>query len=163
MSRIFLSKRRVNSSPPPVLIKLTWFAATAHSVTHLMHRMTGLSLPSGLPDIPAAWPEQLAPGGKIVVPLHLGVEPHQCVLVNLEPKDGCLTGVGLGSLDMVLFRSDTARYSKEITRRRGKTWQGAKTDELKITVYPADADVPLEPQQLQIKKPSSLTVLERVH
>lgn len=116
----------------------------------------------GLPDIPSAWPEQLAPGGKIVVPLHLGVEHHQCVLVSLEPKAGLLQGVGLGSLDMVLFRSRAARYSGEITRQWGKTWQGARTDELRISVYPAGADVPLEPQQLQIKKRSSLTVLERL-
>lgn len=114
----------------------------------------------GLPDVPPAWIEQLAPGGKIVIPLHLGIESHQCVLVSLEPKDGLLKGVGLGSLDMVLFRSEAARYSREITRRWGGTWQGAKTDELKATVYPKGADVPLEPQQLQIKKRSSLTVLE---
>ncbi len=62
---------------------------------------------------------------------------------------------------MVLFRSAVARYSGEITRRWGAAWQGANTDELKITVYPP-VDVPLEPQQLQIKKPGSLTVLERV-
>ena len=116
----------------------------------------------GLPDIPPAWPEQLAPDGKIVVPLHLGVETHQCVLVSLEPEDGCLKGVGLGSLDMVLFRSEAARYSEEITRRWGETWQGARTDELKIAVYPAGADVPLEPQQLHISKPGSLTVLEHL-
>ena len=116
----------------------------------------------GLPDIPAAWPEQLVPSGKIVVPLHLGVETHQCVLVSLEPKDSRLTGVGLGSLDMVLFRSEVARYGEKITRRWGKTWQGVRTDELKVTVYPKDADVPLEPQQLHIGKPGSLTVLERL-
>ena len=116
----------------------------------------------GLPDIPAAWPEQLSPGGKIVVPLHLGIENHQCVLVSLGPKEGCLKGVGLGSLDMVLFRSEVARYSEEITRRKGETWQGARADELKVTVYPKDAEVPLEPQQLHISKPDSLTVLERV-
>ena len=114
----------------------------------------------GLPDIPAAWPEQLAPSGKIVVPLHLGVETHQCVLVSLEPKDGCLKGVGLGSLDMVLFRSEVARYSGEVTRRPGETWQGARADELNVTVYPKDAEVPLEPQQLHIRKPDSVTVLE---
>lgn len=116
----------------------------------------------GLPDIPAAWPEQLVPGGKIVVPLHLGVETHRCVLVSLEPKDSCLRGVGLGSLDMVLFRSEVARYGEKITRRWGKAWQGVRTDELKVTVYPKDADVPLEPQQLHIGKPESLTVLERL-
>ena len=116
----------------------------------------------GLPDIPAAWPEQLSPGGKIVVPLHLGIENHQYVLVSLGPKEGCLKGVGLGSLDMVLFRSEVARYSEEITRRKGETWQGARADELKVTVYPKDAEVPLEPQQLHISKPDSLTVLERV-
>ncbi len=116
----------------------------------------------GLPDIPPAWTEQLAPGGKIVVPLHLGGEHHQCVLVSLEPENSLLKGVGLGSLDMVLFRSDAARYSKEITRRRGEAWQGARADELKVVIYPADAEVPLEPQQLQIRKPGSLTVLERV-
>ena len=111
-------------------------------------------------DIPAAWPEQLAPGGKIVVPLHLGVEAHQCVLVSLEPEDGCLKGVGLGSLDMVLFRSEVARYSGEMTRRPGGAWRGAGTDELKVTIYPKDAEVPLEPQQLHIRKPDSVTVLE---
>ncbi len=115
----------------------------------------------GLPDIPAAWPGQLTPGGKIVVPLHLGIETHQCVLVSLEPKGSFLEGVGLGSLDMVLFRSTVARYGGEITRRWGTAWQGANTDELKITVYPP-VDVPLEPQQLQIKKPDSLTVLEQL-
>ena len=116
----------------------------------------------GLPDIPTAWPEQLAPGGKIVVPLHLGVEAHQCVLVSLEPEDGYLEGVGLGSLDMVLFRSEVARYSEESTRRRGEIWQGARADELKVTIYPEDAEVPLEPQQLHISKSGSLTVLEHL-
>ncbi len=116
----------------------------------------------GLPDIPAAWPEQLAPGGKIVVPLHLGVETHQCVLVSLEPKDGCLKGVGLGGLDMVLFRSEVARYSEEMTRRRGEAWQGARADELNVTVYPKDANVPLGPHQLHISKSGSLTVLEHL-
>ena len=114
----------------------------------------------GLPDVPLAWTEQLAPGGKIVVPLHLGVETHQCILVSLGTQEGCLWGVGLGSLDMVLFRSDVARYSEEMTRRWGGAWQGARTDELKVTVYSKGADVPLEPQQLHISKPDSLTVLE---
>ena len=30
----------------------------------------------GLPDIPPAWLEQLAPGGKVAVPLHVGGEPR---------------------------------------------------------------------------------------
>ncbi len=114
----------------------------------------------GLPDVPPAWTEQLAPGGKIVIPLHLGIESHQCVLVSLEPRDGCLKGVGLGSLDMVLFRSEAARYSEETTRRWGATWQGAKTDELNVIVYPKGAKVALGTQQLHIKKRGSLTVLE---
>ena len=116
----------------------------------------------GLPDIPPAWPGQLAPNGKIVVPLHLGGEPRDHVLVSLEQKEGYLEGVGLGSLGMVLFRSQTARYRGEITRYPGAAWRGARTDELRIAVYLVDADVPLEPQQLQLKKPGSLTVLERV-
>lgn len=116
----------------------------------------------GLPDIPPAWPEQLAPGGKIVVPLHVGGEPQDHVLVSLEVRDNYLEGVGLGGLQMVLFRSQTARYGEEVTRRRGAAWRGARADELKIAVYPAAADVPLEPQQLHLKKPGSLTVLERV-
>ena len=115
----------------------------------------------GLPDIPSAWPEQLVPGGKIVVPLHLGVETHQCVLVSLEPKGNVLKGVGLGSLDMVLFRSEVARYG-EIARQWGTKWGPTRTDELKVTIYPKDADVPLEPKQLHLKKRGNLTVLERV-
>ncbi len=116
----------------------------------------------GLPEIPPAWLEQLAPGGKIAVPLHIGGEPRDHVLVSLEVRDGYLEGVGLGSLGMVLFRSQSARYGEEVTRRWGAAWHGAKTDELKITIYPAAADVPLEPQQLQIRKPDSVTVLERL-
>ena len=115
----------------------------------------------GLPEIPPAWLEQLAPGGKIVVPLHVGGEPRDHVLVSLEVRNGCLEGVGLGSLGMVLFRSQAARYGK-ITRRRGAAWRGAKTDELKVTIYSRNADVPLEPQQLHLKKSGSLMVLERV-
>ena len=37
----------------------------------------------GLPDIPSAWAEQLAPTGKIVVPLHLAGEPQDHELVRL--------------------------------------------------------------------------------
>ena len=122
----------------------------------------------GLPDIPAAWPEQLAPDGKIVVPLplHVGGEPQDHVLVSLGAQNGYLEGVGLGSLQMVLFRGEAAGHGEPHTKiteeRRGTDWRGARTDELKLKIYPANADVTLQPQEKHLRRRGSLTVLERV-
>ena len=116
----------------------------------------------GLPDIPAAWPEQLAQDGKIVVPLHLAGEPQDHELVRLGPGGDHLEGVGLASLQMVLFRGETAGQNEILEERRGNEWRGARVDELKISIYSADTDVLLEPRQKHIRKRSSLTVLGRL-
>jgi len=116
----------------------------------------------GLPDIPPAWPEQLAPGGKIVAPLHLGGAPQDHVLVRLEQREGYLEGIGLESLRMVLFRGAAAGHGEAVAERRGADWHGARTDALKLRIYPKNAEVPLEPQQKHLLKPGSLTVLERL-
>ena len=116
----------------------------------------------GLPEIPPAWPEQLAPGGKIVTPLYLGGKPQDHILVSLEQKDGYLEGVGLESLRMVLLRGEAAGHNETVEERRGIEWRGAPHGALKLRIYPRDADVPLAPQQLHLKKPGSLTVLERL-
>jgi protein-L-isoaspartate(D-aspartate) O-methyltransferase len=115
----------------------------------------------GLPDIPSAWPEQLAQNGKIVVPLHLAGEPQDHELVRLEQREGRLEGVGLASLQMVLFRGKAAGQGEIMEERRGADWRGARVDELKITIYPKGATVPLEPHQKHLKR-GSLTVLERL-
>ena len=116
----------------------------------------------GLPDIPGAWAGQLEPNGKIVVPLHLAGEPQDHELVCLGMGTGCLEGVGLASLQMVLFRGETAGGGKILEERRGSEWHGARVDELSVAVYPADAGVPLGPRQKHIHKKGSLTVLERL-
>lgn len=116
----------------------------------------------GLPDIPPAWAEQLAPEGAIVAPLHLAGEPPDHELVRLEQLEGRLEGVGLASLQMVLFRGATAGQGGILEERRGADWRGSRVDELRISIYPADAGVPLEPQQKHILKRGSLTVLERL-
>jgi protein-L-isoaspartate(D-aspartate) O-methyltransferase len=114
----------------------------------------------GLSEVPPAWPEQLAPGGKIVAPLHLGGEAPYHVLVSLERKDGYLEGVGLESLRMVLFRGPGAGHNDAVEERRGSDWRGAPHDALRLRIYPKDAAVPLEPQQKHLLKRGSLTVLE---
>lgn len=116
----------------------------------------------GLPEVPSAWPEQLAPGGKIVAPLHLGGAPQDHILVSLELKDGNLEGVGLESLRMVLFRGEGAGHSESVAERRGADWRGAPHDALRLRIYPRDAAVALEPQQKHLLKKGSLTVLERL-
>ncbi len=116
----------------------------------------------GLPDIPPAWPEQLAPGGKIVIPLRIGGEPQGYILVSLEAKDGFLEGFGLESLRMVRFRGETAGYGETLAEHRGTEWRGAPHNALRLRVYPKNAEVPLEPQQKHLLKHGSLTVLERV-
>ncbi len=116
----------------------------------------------GLPDIPSVWAEQLAPGGKIVVPLHLAGEPQDHELVSLGAQGDRLEGVGLTNLQMVLFRGETARQGDIVEERRGTEWRGARVDELKVSIYPADADVPLGPGQKHTRKRGSLTVLERL-
>ena len=63
---------------------------------------------------------------------------------------------------MVLFRGETSEQGDIIEERRGTEWRGAKVEELGISIYPADADVPLEPQQKHIRKRGSLTVLGRL-
>lgn len=116
----------------------------------------------GLPDIPPAWPEQLAPGGKIVAPLYLGGAQQDHVLVRLEQREGYLEGVGLESLRMVLFRGVAAGHGEAVAERAGADWRGAPHDALKLRIYPKNAEVPLEPQQKHLLKPGSLTVLERL-
>lgn len=116
----------------------------------------------GLPDIPPIWAEQLAPGGHIVAPLHLGGEPREHVLVRLERRNGFLEGVGLEGLLMVLFRGEAAGHGEPVEERRGAVWRGAPHNALKLRIYPRDADVPLEPQQKHLTKRDSLTVLERL-
>ena len=116
----------------------------------------------GLPDIPGAWAGQLEPNGNIVVPLHLAGEPQDHELVRLELRGNRLEGVGLASLQMVLFRGETAGQNEILEERRGTAWRGVRIDELSVAIYPADADVPLEPQQKHIRKQGSLTVLERL-
>ncbi len=116
----------------------------------------------GLPEIPPAWPEQLAPGGKIVAPLYLGGEPQDHILVSLERQNGYLEGVGLESLRMVLLRGEAAGHGETVEERRGADWRGAPHDALKLRIYPRSADVPLEQQQKHLLKRGSLTVLERL-
>ena len=116
----------------------------------------------GLPDIPGGWAGQLAANGQIVVPLHLAGEPQDHELVRLEARGGRLEGVGLCSLQMVLFRGETSGGGEILEERRGAEWRGARIDELKISIYPADADVPLAPRQKHTRKRGSLTVLERL-
>lgn len=115
----------------------------------------------GLPDIPRAWLGQLAEGGKIVVPLHLAGEPSNHELVRLERHGDHLEGIGLASLQMVLFRGETADYQGEILERRGRAWRGLRVDELKVSIYPKGAELRLEPQQKHLEKSGSITVLER--
>ena len=116
----------------------------------------------GLPDIPSAWPEQLAPGGRIVAPLHLGGAAQYHVLVSLERREGYLEGLGLESLRMVLFRGAAAGHGEAVAEKRGADWRGAPHDALRLRIYPKDATVPLEPQQKHMLKRGSLTVLERL-
>lgn len=116
----------------------------------------------GLWDIPPAWREQLAPEGRIVVPLHLAGKPSDHELVTLGRKGDHLEGVGVASLQMVLFRGAAARYGEKIQGRCGSAWQGARVDELRLRIYPQGAEIPLEPQQKHLEKSGSITVLERL-
>lgn len=116
----------------------------------------------GLPDVPPAWIEQLGLGGKIVTPLHLAGESGDHELVSLERHGDHLEGIGLASLQMVLFRGETAGHHETIHERRGSAWRGLKVDELKLSIYPKGAEVPLEPQQKHLEKRGSVTVLERL-
>lgn len=116
----------------------------------------------GLLEVPPAWPEQLAPGGKIVTPLYLGGAPQDHILVSLELRDGYLEGVGLANLRMVLFRGEGAGHSERVEERRGADWRGAPRDALRLRIYPRDAGVALEPQQKHLLMRGSLTVLERL-
>ncbi len=116
----------------------------------------------GLPDIPPAWPEQLAPGGRIVAPLHMGGAAQYHVLVSLEQREGYLEGLGLESLRMVLFRGVAAGHGEAVAEKRGADWRGAPHDALRLRIYPKDATVPLELQQKHLLKRGSLTVLERL-
>lgn len=116
----------------------------------------------GLPDIPPAWSEQLAPGGRLVAPLYLGGAPRDHVLVSLEQREGYLEGLGLESLRMVLFRGAAAGHGEAVAERAGVDWRGAPHDALKLRIYPGDADVPLQPRQKHLLKKGGLTVLERL-
>ena len=116
----------------------------------------------GLPDIPPAWPGQLAPSGKIVVPLRIGGEPHDYILVSLEAKNGFLEGSGLESLRMVRFRGEAADDGETLSERSGSAWRGAPHNALKLRIYPRNAEVTLEPQQKHLYKRGSVTVLERL-
>ena len=116
-----------------------------------------------VPSVIRAWPEQLAPGGKIVTPLYLGGAPQDHLLVSLEARGGYLEGVGLESLRMVLFRGVAAGHGEAVAERAGADWGGAPHDALKLRIYPKNAQVPLESQQKHLLRRGSLTVLERLN
>lgn len=83
----------------------------------------------GLPDIPGAWAGQLTPTGNIVVPLHLAGEPQDHELVRLGPCADHLEGVGLASLQMVLFRGALAGQGNitEEPNGAGREWTNSKS------------------------------------
>ena len=112
-------------------------------------------------DIPPAWAAQLAPGGKLVFPLHLGGKSEEHVLISLQQDGPLLVGAGLLTLGMVLMRgaSSGAGHGGAAPAQDGERWTGAPADELIVTVYPHGTPHDLAADEKLIDKPSARIVL----
>lgn len=110
-------------------------------------------------DLPPAWREQLAPEGRLVVPLHLGGEAQDHILVSLRREGPLLVGVGLCSVGMVLMRGDFAGHGRTAAFQNGPEWRGAPVPGLRVTVSPRGVSHELRPFEKVIEKASVRLVL----
>lgn len=138
----------------------------------VVHGDGGLGFPESAPydrivatvgawDIPPAWRDQLAEGGRIVVPLHVGGEPHEHLLASLEREGDHLAGRFLAPLGMVVMRGEHAAPEGEPPSRAGADWRPSDPGELRLKVYPRGSGYEPLPNEKVIEKGSSLVVLAR--
>ena len=112
-------------------------------------------------DVPPAWNGQLALGGELIIPLHLGGEPQDHELIAFRRQGERLVGVGLCSLGMVLLRGEYAGRGRISPVQHGPNWHGALTTDLRVTVIPYDLPYQPQPDEKVIEKPSARLVLAR--
>lgn len=113
----------------------------------------------GFWDVPLDYLTQLKPEGKLILPLYLGGEPHDYVLVSLLAKGDHFQGYGLANLRMVQMRGINAPKTERLEFQNGSNWQGLVAEKLAISIYPAHLAPPLEAAEKHIFKPGTLTVL----
>lgn len=112
-------------------------------------------------DVPAAWRDQPAPGGDLIIPLHVGGEPQDHELIAFRLQGEVLVGRVLCSLGMVLMRGECAGRGRDSPAQNGPHWHGALTTELRVSVIPYGVSHLAQPDEKIIEKPSARLVLAR--
>jgi protein-L-isoaspartate(D-aspartate) O-methyltransferase len=112
----------------------------------------------GVREIPLVWITQLKEDGRIVVPLHLGGDPEEHILVSLKREGDNLVGRGLESLDMVVLRGPHAESSEQV--KRGPAWDGGYPESLWIQVLPKDMRLEPSSKQKLIHKNHTTVLVE---
>jgi protein-L-isoaspartate(D-aspartate) O-methyltransferase len=112
-------------------------------------------------DLPPEWRGQLAPDGRLVIPLHLFGEPQNHILVSFKHAGSVLLGRGLRSLDMVLMRGEYARNETPAPMHFGEEWRGRAIypKDLNVTVHPPGTSLEPQSHELVIDKPQARLVV----
>jgi protein-L-isoaspartate(D-aspartate) O-methyltransferase len=112
----------------------------------------------GIREIPLGWIKQLKPNGKMIVPLHLGGNPENHILVSLQRQGKNLMGYGLDALDMVVLRGSYAEVQEEV--KRGSKWDGGYAEQLHIQVLPKNESLEPTTKQKLIHKKHTTVLIE---
>ncbi|MEJ2668599.1 MAG: methyltransferase domain-containing protein [Deinococcales bacterium] len=115
----------------------------------------------GVWEVPWAWADQLAVGGRLLAPVHLGGPADGFVLLDLELDGDHLAGVSVASLLMVPARGTAGTDDTPPASRSGARWQGAPADRLRVRIHRGCAPSSPGPGQKVIPKRASTVVLER--
>lgn len=143
-----------------------------HSNVKVIHGDGGQGFSAGAPydrivatvgvwDLPPTWLEQLKPDGQLVVPLHLGGEPEDHILIAFRHDGSVLVGHAITPVGMVLMRGEYAGHGRAVPNQNGQDWRGVSSDNLMVRAYSHSLNYQLQSGEKIIDKPSVRLVLSK--
>ncbi len=97
---------------------------------------------TGTWEVFPAWFEQLAPAGRLHVPLQFGGEARDCLVVDLGWEDDHLSGYVAVPAVFIPMTGDVGGSRGEEQVRAGSAWQPSSSERIvRVMVYRKDADI----------------------